>query len=480
MQRMLTRRTFVAGLAATAAMPLLAQPPFLASTAMQRDLDMLRAGLLALHPGLFRYQTAAAFERRFRALRAWAASPRPPGAFFLALARFTAPIRCGHTYPNPNNQPRRTREALFAGRDRIPFAFAWLDRNMIVTRTLADVPLRPGDEVTALDGVPVHRILAALLPLARADGANDAKRLAQMAVLGNSDFEAFDIYRPLLFPPPEAGRVRVALRQGPTLSLAAMTEAEREQGNATGDTPQWRFELTQGIGRLVMPTWSLYDSAFDWRAFIDAAMDRLAVERARGLIVDVRTNEGGLGCGDRILARLIAAPLARPAYRRRVRYRTAPAGLRPFLATYDESFRDWGARAVGPAPDGFYELADAAAGESLLQPAGPRFTGRLVVLGDATNSSATFTFLQMVKENRLGTIVGTPSGGNRRGINGNAYFFFRLAETGFEVDIPLVGEFPLTPQPDAGILPDIATAPSRMAIAAGRDLVLERALALFA
>lgn len=480
MRRMLTRRTFIAGLAATAATPLLAQPVILASTAMQRDLDNLRAGLLALHPGLFRYQTAGAFERRFRALRAWAASPRPLGDFFLALAGFTAPIRCGHTYPNPNNQPRRTRDSLFAGRDRIPFAFTWLDRRMIVTRALAGEPLRPGDEVTALDGVPVRRILAALLPLARADGANDAKRLAQMAVLGNSDFEAFDVYRPLLFPPPEPGRVRVTLRQGAVRSMPAMTEAEREQGNATGDAPQWRFELADGVGRLVMPTWSLYDSAFDWRLFIDSAMDRLAAERARGLIVDIRTNEGGLSCGDRILARLIASPLARPAYRRRVRYRAAPAALRPFLVTYDERFRDWGARAVGPAPDGFYELAEEGPGESLIQPAGPRFAGRLAVLGDATNSSATFTFLQMVKENRLGTIVGAASGGNRRGINGNAYFFFRLAETGLEVDVPLVGEFPIAPQPDAGILPDIAAAPTRADIAAGRDPALESALALFA
>ena len=260
--------------------------------------------------------------------------------------------------------------------------------------------------------------------------------------------------------------------------MPAMTEAERERGNATGDSPQWRFEMVDGIGRLVMPTWSLYNSAFDWRVFIDGAMDRLAAERARGLIVDVRTNEGGLSCGDRILARLIASPLARPAYRRRLRYRAAPAALRPFLVTYDESFRDWGARAIGPAPDGFYDLADEDVGEGSIRPVGPRFTGRLAVLGDATNSSATFTFLQMVKDNRLGTIVGMPSGGNRRGINGNAYFFFRLAETGLEVDIPLVGEFPLTPQPDAGILPDVAVAPTRADIAAGRDPAMERAMAL--
>ena len=474
---MLNRRTFLAAAMATAAVPLRAQAAFLAPAAMQRDLDNLRAGLLALHPGLFRYQTPTAFERRFRALRQWAGTPRPLGQLFLALARFTAPIQCGHTYPNPNNHPRRTRDALFSGRDRIPFAFTWLDGRMIVIRPLADVALRPGDEVVALDGVPVRRILAALLPLGRADGGNDAKRVAQMAVQGNSDFEAFDVYRPLLFPPPEPGRIRVTLRGGEVRVLPAMTEAERERGNATGATPQWRFELAGGVGRLVMPTWSLYDSAFDWRGFLSEAMDRLVREQARGLIVDIRGNEGGLSCGDLLLARLIDAPLARPAYRRRTRYRSAPAALAPLLNTYDDSFRDWGPRAVGPDANGFYDLAGESEGSIL--PVGPRFTGRLAMLGDATNSSATFTFQQIVKDNRLGTILGTPSGGNRRGINGNAYFFFRLPETGLEVDIPLVGEFPVTPQPDAGIPPDIRIAPTRADIAAGRDPVMERALALF-
>ncbi|HST35813.1 MAG TPA: hypothetical protein VLK25_04195, partial [Allosphingosinicella sp.] len=272
---MLDRRTFLAALAASAAMPLRAQGAILAPAAMQLDLERLHAALLALHPGLFRYQSPGAFERGFRRLRAWAGTSRSLPELFLALARFTAPIRCGHTYPNPNNQPRRTRETLFSGRDRIPFAFIWLDRRMIVTRALADVPLRPGDEVTALDGVPARRILGALLPLARADGGNDAKRLTQMAVLGNSDFEAFDVYRPLLFPPPEPGRVRVALAGRGVQSLRAMTETEREGGNATGATPQWQFALADGVGRLVMPTWSLYDSALDWRGFLGEAMDRL-------------------------------------------------------------------------------------------------------------------------------------------------------------------------------------------------------------
>ena len=51
----------------------------------------------------------------------------------------------------------------------------------------------------------------------------------------------------------------------------------------------------------------------------------------------------------------------------------------------------------------------------------------------------------------------------------------RLPASGLEFDLPLVGYFPTTPQPDAGLLPDVTIAPTIADIAAGRDPVLERA-----
>ncbi len=102
------------------------------------------------------------------------------------------------------------------------------------------------------------------------------------------------------------------------------------------------------------------------------------------------------------------------------------------------------------------------------------------MLTSATNSSATFGFAERVREHRLATLVGGATGGNRRGINGGAYFFVRLPESGIEFDLPLIGYFPDRPQPDAGILPDIPVPLTAAAIAAGRDEALARALSLVA
>jgi len=142
----------------------------------------------------------------------------------------------------------------------------------------------------------------------------------------------------------------------------------------------------------------------------------------------------------------------------------------PYLDTWDPSFKNWGPAAID-STDRFYRLrrdADDDPG-GVIAPALPGFTGRLWVLVSATNSSATFEFAQTVRQNHLGTLVGQPTGGNQRGINGGAFFFLRLPHSGLELDLPLIGQFPDGDRPDAGLQPDIAVIPTVEDIASGRD-----------
>ena len=121
-----------------------------------------------------------------------------------------------------------------------------------------------------------------------------------------------------------------------------------------------------------------------------------------------------------------------------------------------------------------------------IAPRGRRYEGRVAVLIDAANSSATFQFAQVIKENRLATLVGQTTGGNQRGINGSAFFFVTLPNSRIEVDLPLVGNFvgderptgkdiPFLSIPDAGIDPDVAVMPSIDDILRGMDSELNAA-----
>lgn len=441
----------------------------------------------ALHPGLLRYNTQASLDDSYARLRASLASDPPLGQAFLAFTRFTASIRCGHSYPNFYNQTKEVEMALFRGQNRVPFYFEWLDRHMIVTRNFSNDPrIVPGSEILSIDGNSGEQILATLMPLARADGSNDAKRIDELGVRGDDRYEPFDIYCPLVFPsrsPSMALEVRAPSGERFTAVVTALTYEQRiapiaESLAATTDPSRalWHLQMLDArTGYLRMPTWETYHSTFDWKADIDRIFESLANARASKLIVDLRGNEGGTDVGNEIIAHLIEAPLRVAAYQRLTRYRRVPENLRPYLDTWDPSFFDWGPDAIA-LDDRFFRLkgpGDDQGGDAIA-PAAPHFAGTVIVLVDAANSSATFQFAETIQRAHLATLVGTPTGGNQRGINGGAFFFVRLPHSHLEVDLPLIGTFPSSARPDAGITPDVIVVQTPQAIAQGRDLVLEK------
>lgn len=471
----MNRRQLLAAIAATPLLPRIA----LAAPPPGGDIAILRQAYLAMHPGLYRYASPATVAARFARLeRDWDGTD-DLATRYLLLSQFLGTVKCGHTYGNFYNQTDPVKAALFAGRNRLPFRFRWLGDRMVVTDGQAS-GLQRGTEVLEIDGRHARTILARLMPLARADGSNDAKRRALLSVEGRQEYHSFDIYFPLVFGAREQFRLTVRPPGGGRRTVVVdAIDLTTRRGPGVGETadaregPLWSFDTIGQTGLLTMPTWSLYNSKWEWRSWLDARFEEIERRRLTSLIVDLRANEGGQDCGDVVLARIAAEPVAPLSGRRLVRFRRAPENLLPQLDTWDKSFRTLGEKAT-PAEGGFYELPGEAG--AAIVPKGPRFAGRVAVLTGPTNSSATFQFAQLVKARRLATLVGETTGGNQRGINGGAYFFLRLPESGLEADLPLIGYFPRQAMPDAGIEPDVRAAATAASIAAARDVAMDAAL----
>jgi hypothetical protein len=455
-----------------------------AITELAGDIDLMREILAALHPGLLRYNAQIQIDTTMTSIKRSFAGAQDLTQRFLVLSRFLAMLKCGHSYANFFNQKREVQQALFDKRSRLPLAMRWVGEGMFVTSEQdAAMPssLTRGTQIGAINGVPVRTMLAALLPYTRADGNNDAKRRNLLNLRGLSKYEFFDVFHGLVYGEPPGGVFRL---DGKTpdgkisvVEVPALTTAERhaQLPQVADDAPLWDWRMTeQGVAVLAMPGWALYNSKWDWRAWLSERLDAFATDdAAKGLVVDVRGNEGGLDCGNAILERFLKADSVLPM-RRLVRYQKTPPHLNKVLETWDESFRDWGDKAKR-FDDRFFALP---VGETTVRPKGTRIDKPLVVLTDAANSSATFAFAQRIKTTRVGKLVGEATGGNQRGINGGAFFFVRLPASGIEFDLPLVGSFPLQPAPDAGIEPDVKVELSAVDIATGIDAQLERALAL--
>jgi hypothetical protein len=447
---------------------------------LQADLALLATLYETLHPGLLRYQSEAAYRQRLQALQQTFSRELPLATAFREFSRFTAAVRCGHTYANFYNQRPAVQQALFSGRDKLPFTFVWLGSRMVVTGGA----LPRGTEVLAIDGTPVAEVLARLLPLVRTDGHNEAKQHALLSVRGRDAWESFDIFYAQAFGAGPAFVLDLRSPAGATRreEVAAIGLAQRRamlppREPPSDATPPWllRFE-PGGAAVLTMDSWALYNTRWDWRRWLNAALDEVVERRAPALVVDLRDNEGGLDCGDVILARCIRQPLHEEGTERLVRYRRVPEALRAPLDTWDKRFFDWGDRVQPVAGrEGWYRLNDSDT-VRVIEPLGPRFAGALRVLVNNANSSATFRFASLVRQHRLGTLVGSGTGGNQRGITGGGIFFVRLPQTGLEADLPLIGQFSRGDAPDAGLQPDLPVPQTLEDLVAGRDSVLAAAL----
>jgi C-terminal processing protease CtpA/Prc len=110
-----------------------------------------------------------------------------------------------------------------------------------------------------------------------------------------------------------------------------------------------------------------------------------------------------------------------------------------------------------------------------LEPQSPRVGGRIVFLTDGGAISYAESVLGYVADRKLGTIVGAATAG----ANGNVTSFvvpggFRIAFTGMRV----TGHDGQRPHHLVGVKPDVPMAPTLAGVRAGRDEVLDRAVAL--
>lgn len=449
---------------------------------LAQDVAILREAM-AIHPGASRYLSAAALQRglaRFELDARRSTEHDPLAGRYLALSRFLTTLKCGHSYPNFFNQTDPEVKALFDRATRLPFHFEWIGRSMVVTADHSGTgALVPGTRVLAVNGQSAENLLDRLMPYARADGHNDGKRRSLLGVRGAEDIEYFDVFQGLLFPPqggehhllvaaPDGRQRRVTV---PTMTLAQrrsmMTRVPEDS-----DQQRWTYRVRpDGVAVLDMPGWAMWNSKWEWRGWLSDRLDDAA--SARGLVVDIRRNEGGDDCGDPILARIVERDLQGWEFEPRVRFRQVPPALEPHVSTWDDRFRKLGVGGTDLG-GGWIGLPDREA-PAPIRPVAKRLPVPVAVLIGPANSSATFAFVNAARASGKVKLFGEATGGNRRGINGGGFFFTTLPGSRIEFDLPLIGYFPRNAQPDAGIEPDVTVAATVASIASGSDPVMEHA-----
>lgn len=456
---------------------------------LQADFVVLQRAYKTLHPGLYKYADSATINRYFADCQRELNHDQSLADAYLTVMKLTARFKCGHSYPNFYNQEGVVK-ALFDQKNCLPFWFRLVGNRMIITQT-TDAAVPVSAEVTAINGVAVGRIIETMLPLVRADGSNNGKRLNLLQITGNNQ-EYFDVLLPMLFPSPKPmftlTLTDLRTRKSAVVSVNSVNHSARNTQINAGPSVKkdsaatfcW-FDAT--TAQMTINSLASWDNSFKFGKFYDAAVTEFNQKKGRNLILDLRNCEGGdLWNGKQLIRHLISKPIVVNEQQDCWAYVSMDSSLSQYIDNqwaYQWRYRN--GNDFVRLPSGQYRGKKDGNGQRI-DPSDNHLTGRIFLLTSATNSSAAWQLAALMREHNLATLVGQETGGNQKGITAGALFFMVLPNSKIEVDVPLIGMdyAEAAKRPDAGIKPDVLVRPTVEAVVRGTDQELDAVKALIA
>ena len=464
------------------------------SEQLLEDFKLLENMVLQVHPGTYRYSSKAEIEKALSELKAAFQTPLSLGEAYLAMSKVTAAIKCDHTKVGFNNQNRYVNTVIHEQEDKLPFTFKWFGEKMILDRNVSErAILRKGTEIVAINGVPVAKILSALLPYVAADGATDKNRIQKLEIDGfDFRYNAFDIFFPLKFP-MEGGVFKLSVLVDGNVSEVEVKGMHREiraekLNDKFLDFPytrddMWDFQTNKDLGVLTLNSFGLMGwkaMTLDYKKYLDKTFTALQQKNIKHLIIDIRGNTGGNDEMKIELFRYLSfdrqqlLPIAREG---RTRFVNFPEQLKPHIKTWGDN--PWYYNLTPDTTEGQYYIFNERFEKRKPQPAKLNmFQGKVYLLVGPSNTSLAYYTARDFQHYKIGKLIGDETGGNLRDINGGQILFLTLPNSGIEIDFPVMGGFSTELFPNSGVIPDHQVEMSLQDFRNGIDPVMDKAFDL--
>jgi len=413
--------------------------PLMPQSELRSDFDLLRKWLEEAHAGLYRYATKSEMDHVFELERAKLAHSMNKQDFLAVLAETLAQIRCGHTNVTADDD---TLTAMSKSR-KFPFRVRLEGKRLIVllNDTKSDATIRPGMEVTKIDGKLASAIAKRLMQFEPADGdIVTGKRMH----IGNFA-KSYWLYL------NRADQFTVAAKDGLGRQVVSVFSGVTDEERAHNQNPvnatvlsrlmnlDWVGDRNTALRFLEDPKIAeiriRYFLGDDFPAWLETTFKSLKQKGTTDLILDLRGNGGGK---DMFGALLVSYLTDKPfRYFDRIEIRTLSPTFREhsdWIPGFEETLRD----GTSSNPEGGYlATTKLHPGLSEQSPSEHAFRGRVFVLIDGGTFSTAADVCAIIRHLRRATFIGEETGGAYYGNNSGAMPIVTLPNSKFRIRLPM-------------------------------------------
>jgi hypothetical protein len=446
---------------------------------LKADLEVLWDVLEEGHGGFERYTPAGVLRKKFDEVRDGLTSPLTEFEFSTRLLPLVAGIKDGHTQLilSAAAAPWLDGRPIF-----FPFGLRFLKNKAYLFRNLSAEPqIKDGAELLAIDGRPVGGIVEGLLPLVPADAGIRTSRLRRL-----ENTTTFGRLLALKFEIRESRRVRFRPVSGSepmelTLPCITANDANRLLRERYPSAAERRptYELAFRGAAAVLTVRQFGDDPDKARPrfpdFLKDAFRMIEEKKTAGLVIDLRGNGGGR---DEYAKLLFAHVMDRPfLYYWALETKKDRYDLFRYTGETEKDAKEL-AQPLRKNARGWFDVLGHP-NRGLQTPAEPGFRGRVAVLVDGGSFSATGETTSAFHYYKKAVFFGEECGSGYYGNTSGFMVMATLPGTGIRVRVPLVlytmavDGYPR----DRGLVPDFPVEPTIDDLLAGRDPVLDRALA---
>ncbi len=404
---------------------------------LRRDLSEIRDKLVQNHPAPYLFTSKDSFDVIFTSLLKKIDHPMNAGEYFLMAASLVESIHCGHTWISLPETFWKPDTAIF-----LPISLMFIGDKVYASKSYEDIPA--GAEVIGINDQPVKVIMTALEKYVNADGFTSTGKLAGFSYtfpdLFAIQYGSPAGYAVTFMSPGQEQEKKVFLK--PVTRLRAWENPSGIYSAFSDNKPSLLLEIMpeKKLAIISIRTFGFYNEPEKFRNFIDSAFNELKILHVNHMILDLRGNRGG----------------------------------DPFCSSYLFSYLE-----KSPVP---YFLHTASPDYTPLEKPVPMpiqnaYEGSLFVLTDGASFSSTGHLCALLKYHKRATFVGEETGGTYACNDDHMGYtttitgiMLHMARTTFTAAVQGMDR-------SRGIQPDVKVLPSVSSILAGKDNVMESAIA---